>query len=358
MGFRLWEDLLLGRVVPSASSTVTAFVAIAFLMWLFRVRNPGTRYLLYQLPLIKGLVVLVRGVPAPLPGFENKFRFGFQMLDPLSLLKMPDLAIRTLDVGFQQIDMQPQWDSALAQAAFFMAVGMALGVLGYRWLGLSLYYRRLLSMPAATPLDAPAVFRVLDRLVPAFGIAYPRVVLVDEMSMAPCTVGLRPPTMVLPSKLLHELDDEQLEAVLAHELAHVSRKDGVLHWPSLLLRDLQVFNPLVHWLFVRVLVEREMDADLRAAGATGRPRAMAKALVEVALLAKGVNLRPAPGAMSFGGTMMGSTAIVERRVRALLGCPRAVSRLRPLGILLLLLYLLFVRIFVHFPAFGHVVMLE
>lgn len=157
---------------------------------------------------------------------------------------------------------------------------------------------------------------------------------------------------------MRELGEEQLEAILAHELAHVSRRDGLFHWPSLMLRDLQAYNPLAHWLFNQIMVERELDADLRAATATGQPRAMAKALVDVALLAKGVSLRPAPGAMSFRENLVGSTSVVEQRMRALLAGPVAVSRMRSFGIFLLISYFFLIRIYIHFPMFGHVVMLE
>ena len=358
MGFKLWEDLLLGRLMPSVSSTVTALVIVLLFMWLFRVRNPGTRYILLHLPLIKGLVVLIRGVPAPLPGFEAGLRFGFQLFDPFAVLTVPDMSGRAPGVGFQRIELVPEWDSAVLHAAFFMAVGAAIGVLAYRWVGLSLFYRRLLSRPSATRAELPEVFGLLDRLVPAFGVAYPRIVLLEETPLAPCTLGVRPATMILPLRLLRQLDQEQLEAIVAHELAHVSRWDGLLHWPSLLLRDLQFFNPLAHRLFGRLLVEREIDSDLRAGMKTGHPRAIARVLVDLALLAKGVDLRAAPGAMSFSEIVLGGRSVLEERVRALAVGPVCASRLRPLGIVLLFVYLVLVRLYVHFPVLGHVVMLE
>ncbi|MGI5836415.1 MAG: M56 family metallopeptidase, partial [Chloroflexota bacterium] len=105
--------------------------------------------------------------------------------------------------------------------------------------------------------DAPELFTILDRLIPAFGIALPRLILTDELAISPCTVGGNPPTIILPLKLVRELGEHQLEAILAHELAHVSRKDGLLRWPSLMLRDLQAYNPLAHWLFNQIVLERE-----------------------------------------------------------------------------------------------------
>lgn len=358
MGYQLWEDLLLGRIAPSISGTISAFILVYILMRLFRVRNPGTRYLLYHLPLIEGFVILLRGVPSPLAAFRDRPRFGFQIFDPFSMVKIPDLSfeLQSPGVGIATIKDYPQYDLALA--AFFTMLGAAIGILLYRWIGMSLFYRRILSTTAAARSDAPALFDMLDRFVPALGVTIPRIILTDEPAMSPCTVGINPPTIVLPYRLVRELSADQLEAILAHELAHVSRRDGLFHWPSLMLRDLQAFNPLSHWLFTRIMVERELDTDTRAAAVTGHPRAMAKALVDIALLAKGVSLRPAPGAMSFRENLMGSTSVVEQRMQALLAGPVASSRLRGFGILLLLLYLLLVRVYIQLPLIEHVVILE
>lgn len=356
MGLRLWEDLLLGRLIPSVSNTASALLVILLVVQLFRLRNPQTRYILFHLPLIEGLLVLVRGVPPPRPGFEDRTRFGVQLLDPLSLVPMPSWQGLPWDGGV--LDLRPDWDRALVGLAFAAVIGVALGLLVYRWVGLVLFYRRLLSQPAATREAMSTVFRLLDGLVPTFGVPYPRVVLVEKPAIAPCTVGIRPPTIALSSRLLSELDEKQLEAVLAHELAHVARWDALLHWPSLLLHDLLAFNPMVHRVFDRVLVEREKDSDQRAARATGRPQALAKALVDVALLAQGAQLRPAPGSMSLRQNLMGRSQVVEERVAALIGGPVGASRMRPIGLGLLALFLLLVRIYVHFPFAGRVISLE
>ena len=357
MGFKLWEDLLLGRFLPSISSTITAFIVVLLVIEIFRVRSPGTKHLLLHLPLAKGLLVLIRGIPAPVPGFETQFRYGFQLYDPFSFLNIPDIVVRDKSRLFFFYD-NPSWDSALAQVAFFMAIGAAVGILIYRWIGLTLYYRALLARPAAPRAEAPDLYRLLDRLVIAFKVTYPRVILMGEPALAPCTVGIRPPTIVLPKRLLKELDELELEGVLAHELAHVKRGDGLWHWATMLLRDLQPFNPLVHRLFDRLLVEREKDADLRAAKATGRPKDLARALVDVSLWARGVELRPAPGAMTLRKQLMGGATTVEERVQLLLEGPIVASRLRPVGLILLMAFLFLLRIYVHFPVFGHVVMLE
>ncbi len=357
MGIQLWENLLLSRLLPSVSSTLTALAVVWLVMRVFRLRNPQTRYLLLHLPLIKGLLVLIRGVPQPLPGFEDKVRFGLQVLDPFSMIAMPSFSGRG-DLRIDPIYLRPQWDYSLLMVALLATLIVTLALLVYRWVGLVIFYRRLLSLPPATRADEPDLFDILDRLVSTFKVDYPQLILVEDPPIGPCTVGVRPATVILPCTLVAELDAEQLEAVLAHELAHVSRRDGLKHWPSLLLRDLQAFNPVVHRLFDQLLVEREKDSDQRAARATGRPNALAKALVDVALLARGAELRPAPGSMSLRHNLMGRTAVVEERVSALLTGPVAASPLRSVGFLLLLLFMLVVRFWVHFPIAGHVIMLE
>ncbi len=356
MGSELWESLLIGRLLPSVTSTLTGLVVVWLVIQLFRLRNPQTRYILLHLPLIKGLLVLIRGVPAPLPGREGRLGLGLQILDPFSLIRLPSFSARGMDV--RQVNSQPQWDHSLLVAAFLAAVILALGLLLYRWAGLILFYRRLLSLPAATREDEPDLFDTLDRLVATFKVDYPRLILVEDPPIGPCTVGVRPATVILPCSLVADLGREEMEAVLAHELAHVSRRDGLKHWPSLLLRDLQAFNPVVHKLFDRLLVEREKDSDQRAAQATGRPNALAKALVDVALLARGAELRPAPGSMSLRHNLMGRTPVVEERVSALLNGPIPASSLRPLGLLVLGFLMLLVRLWVQFPIAGHVIMLE
>jgi Zn-dependent protease with chaperone function len=88
---------------------------------------------------------------------------------------------------------------------------------------------------------------------------------------------------VVPASLLDGLDADTLEAVLAHELAHLARRDGVHQWLMLLLSNLLVLNPLARPVFRRILREREEDCDARAVRLTGKPNALARALLHAAL---------------------------------------------------------------------------
>ena len=54
-------------------------------------------------------------------------------------------------------------------------------------------------------------------------------------------------TLLIPARLLRELDRDQLHAVLVHELAHIRRRDHLVRWIEIIVRGLFWWNPLVWW---------------------------------------------------------------------------------------------------------------
>ena len=95
-------------------------------------------------------------------------------------------------------------------------------------------------------------------------------------------LGFRRPMIVVPRALLDALTDADIDQVVAHEHAHVERRDD---WASLLQRIVAVpvgWHPAV-WLIGRwIRRERELAADERVALRTGAPRAYARCLARVA----------------------------------------------------------------------------
>lgn len=110
-------------------------------------------------------------------------------------------------------------------------------------------------------------------------------------------VGYLRPAVLLPDRLLAELGAEELELVIAHEAAHLARRDD---WSLLLQRLVEAalwMHPGVWWLGRRLELERELACDHAVGAATGQPRAWARCLVRLAELALAAPRRPlAPGA--------------------------------------------------------------
>jgi beta-lactamase regulating signal transducer with metallopeptidase domain len=90
------------------------------------------------------------------------------------------------------------------------------------------------------------------------------------------------PTLVLPRHLLTTLAPVELAQVLAHELAHVKRRDLIWGWTVELARLFYFFHPVAHWVGYRVRLERELACDQLAMAASGRrPADYAETLVRV-----------------------------------------------------------------------------
>jgi len=155
------------------------------------------------------------------------------------------------------------------------------GLLALRLL-LGLAWVRRRSRPGAYRVD-PSWQAALDRLAARLGLAR-RVVfgLVDDLT-SPVTAGWWRPVVLVPASLVTGMAPQLLEALLAHELAHVRRHDYLVNVVQSAIEILLFYHPAVWWLSHRIRVERELVADDLAASMLGEPRRLALALSELDL---------------------------------------------------------------------------
>ena len=99
-------------------------------------------------------------------------------------------------------------------------------------------------------------------------------------------VGMRRGKILISPDLLEALEPEELEAILAHEVAHLESKDVPVVFAAGLLRDLVAWNPFAHIAYRRLSVDRELEADRRAAAITQNPLAVASGLLKMCELVK------------------------------------------------------------------------
>lgn len=128
---------------------------------------------------------------------------------------------------------------------------------------------------------APRLRRTVMRLARDLQVTPPDLA-VGDIDGGAAAIGLRRPVLVMDGRFLASLDDEELEGVVAHELAHVARRDNLLAHLSGLVRDLTFFLPGGTRALRHLLVERELAADERAVAVTRRPGALAGGLLKVA----------------------------------------------------------------------------
>ncbi|WP_109484353.1 M56 family metallopeptidase [Occallatibacter savannae] len=77
----------------------------------------------------------------------------------------------------------------------------------------------------------------------------------------PGVIGIFRPALLWPAQLSDRLDDEHLEAILAHEVAHVRRQDNLVAAIHLLVEAIFWFHPFVWWIERKMIEERERACD-------------------------------------------------------------------------------------------------
>jgi hypothetical protein len=140
--------------------------------------------------------------------------------------------------------------------------------------------------------------------------------------------------------LLPDLEVSEQESALAHEIAHLRRRDPLWAMGAQALSVLFFFQPLHRWVAHRLQEEAEYICDEWAVRRTGNASAMARSLVKVALLRE----REAP-VMAAASGMAAREATLMRRARRILARgrpakPRALSRATAVLVPLVLLTLI------------------
>jgi len=94
----------------------------------------------------------------------------------------------------------------------------------------------------------------------------------------PAVIGWLRPIVLLPITALTGLSEEQLQSVVAHELAHIQRFDAFVNVFQIVVETLLFYHPGVWWLNRRIRVERENCCDDVAISLCGNPVEYARAL--------------------------------------------------------------------------------
>jgi len=98
---------------------------------------------------------------------------------------------------------------------------------------------------------------------------------------SPMVAGLLKPVVLVPSTLSSELNQEELQQILLHELGHIMRKDDWIHLAQKAFLAIFWYNPGLHWLAKQMAWDRESACDHWAVGLTGKSKQYAYSLLRV-----------------------------------------------------------------------------
>jgi len=139
---------------------------------------------------------------------------------------------------------------------------------------------RKLARESAQPAGA-SWQRVASRLADALALKR-AIALVESAAVeVPTVIGWLRPVILLPASTLSGLTPEQLEMVLAHELAHIRRHDFFVNLLQTVVETLMFYHPAVWWISNRIRDEREHCCDDLAIAVCGNPLQYARALTRL-----------------------------------------------------------------------------
>jgi beta-lactamase regulating signal transducer with metallopeptidase domain len=126
-----------------------------------------------------------------------------------------------------------------------------------------------------------AVYANFVRQCERLGITRQVSLRISEHIQGPLAMGIVRSLIILPASALMALSPEQLEAVLAHELAHVRRADYLWNLIQTMVETLFFFHPAVWWLGRRLRQQRELCCDDVAVQSCADPLVYATALLRL-----------------------------------------------------------------------------
>jgi beta-lactamase regulating signal transducer with metallopeptidase domain len=179
--------------------------------------------------------------------------------------------------------------SWLTKISPYLTMGWITGVLFYtgRLVLSGMAVRRVRRLPG---MPDAAVEGMLEGLRLRMGVLRPVRLLITDRVAEPMTFGFLRAVVVLPLSYVSQVPAEQLEMILAHELAHIRRRDYLVNIVQSVFDALLFFNPFFRTLSTIVREEREYRCDDLAAFVAGDRRAMAVTLTNLGLLEKGLAL--------------------------------------------------------------------
>ena len=133
--------------------------------------------------------------------------------------------------------------------------------------------------------------------------------VVSSQVREPGVWRVRHPVIVLPENIADRLSDEEIEAVMMHELIHVLHRDNLIGILQMIVCSLFWFHPLAHLIDRRLLAEREMWCDETVVRLGGEPKLYAASLWKVAQFGLG---------WPVAGVSRAAGSILKRRLERML----------------------------------------
>jgi bla regulator protein blaR1 len=240
----------------------TVFAVVAGLLTLVLRRNHArARYWLWLASSAKFLIPfsLLVGLGSHLPWARGsagtKAGLYFAMEEVSQPFTQPAISMISRSTPATASLTMPHLLPALLTAVWLGGFFVVLFAWYVRWRRICVALREAVVMWGGREVEA---LRRLERLV---GLRKQIELRMSRASLEPGIFGIARPVMVWPEGISKHLDDVHLQAIVAHEVCHVCRRDNLAAAIHMLVEAIFWFHPLTWWLGARLVDERERACD-------------------------------------------------------------------------------------------------
>jgi beta-lactamase regulating signal transducer with metallopeptidase domain/beta-lactamase class D len=153
----------------------------------------------------------------------------------------------------------------------------------------------------------------LTLLARRIGVHRPVSLYESALVEVPTVIGWWRPVILVPASALMGLSPWHLEALMAHELAHIRRHDYLVNLLQTVTEILLFYHPAVWWISGQMRAERENDCDDLAVAVTGDALIYARALAEIESLRCRPDISRLAMAANTGSLLLRIRRLVEAR---------------------------------------------
>jgi len=263
---------------------VVVLLLLVVLLRVLRKSSANLRYVFACLGLVMVVllpVVTFYLVPVPAPDVESVPGFSVPVTDKLYEVYDTDMPLQRA-AEYMQIPLAISWKQRAkdfcASILPYIVFGWFIGVLALSlwhlggWAHLQRLKRKKVNHVDVSLKDS------LHNLAERLKVSRPVKLMESALVQIPTVVGWLWPVILLPASALTGLSREQLEALLAHELAHIRRYDYLVNMFQTLVEILGFYHPAIWWISHKMRVERENCCDDLAVSVGGDKMAYARAL--------------------------------------------------------------------------------
>jgi TonB family protein len=279
----------MNAVSQALSAALLHFVwqgtAVALLVWiallLLRNRAPGARY-------AASCAALALMAALPAATIWILFERPVALSGSIAFIIPPARSV---------ISASPAEWLALARQWILPVWAFGVAVFAIRF---ALAWRHVAALRRVADRAESALADAVSGLARRMSVTRPVRVLVSRLAEAPSVVGWLRPAILMPAAALAGLDAAQLQAILAHELAHIRRHDYLVNMLQTIVETLLFYHPAVWWVSARMRHERELCCDDLAVRHCGDAIGYARALTRL----ERIRAVPEPAVAANGGSLL------------------------------------------------------